>query len=200
MRRCVGHVSDVLRGTVAECVCSATATAGTAAWMLERVRITRIAREAPVREDATILLRALVAGDAAQAWPDTVQQLTVQQLTVRNLAEIVDEMPKATVRGRKYLSAVDDIRVASPIRVVDVNTKRRLAQVEVSAWQADERVPVLLDQLTTDTGIPAEGLTLRWLEADANVEAKSVDELVLTAFRPMGPTPPKWTAVGGDVS
>ncbi|MEV5677249.1 hypothetical protein [Streptomyces sp. NPDC052179] len=188
-------MSDVVRATVAECVCSSASTARTAAWMLEEVRITRLAREATVREDAMGLLRALVAGDAAQAWPDTVQQLMV-----RNLAEIVDEMPKATVRGRKYLSAVDDIRVASPIRVVDVNTKRRLAQVEVSAWQADERVPVLLDQLTTDTGIPAEGLTLRWLEADANVEAKSVDELVLTAFRPMGPTPPKWTAVGGDVS
>ncbi|MFD3978359.1 hypothetical protein ACFWR6_07200 [Streptomyces griseus] len=195
LQRCAGHVGDAMRATVAECVCSAASTARTAAWMLDQVRITRLAREAPIREDAMALLRDLVAGGAAEAWPDTVQQLTV-----RNLAEIVDEVLGVTGRGRTYLAAVDAVRKASPIRVVDVNAKRRLALVEVAEWRAGERVPVLLDQLTTDTGIPAEGLTLRWLEADANVEAATVDDLVLTAFRPMSPMAPKWEAVGGDVS
>lgn len=193
LQRCVGHVSDVLRERVVECVCSAPSTPRTAAWMLERVRITRIAREIPVREDAMVLLRALAAGQVVQAGPDAVQQLTV-----RSLAEVVDGALTASARGRTYLSAVDDVREASPIRVVDVNPKRRTAQVEVSAWRVDERVTVLLDQITSDTKIPAEGLTMRWLEADANVRAGSVDELVLTSFRPMGPLPPKWVTVGGD--
>lgn len=191
MRRCVGHVSDAQRLTVADCACSASTTSGTAAWRLELYRVTHMARVETVKGPASDLLRALAAGEVPHA-----EGHVLQELTIRALATVTDEVLVITERGRAYLRAVDDVFVATPVRVTDVNLRQRTALVEVTGWEPGEPVTVLLDQLTAQTRRSVDALTQLWLQADANVGAQSAEELVLTGFRSLVSLPAGWIAMG----
>ncbi|MFD3844790.1 hypothetical protein ACFWVB_02720 [Streptomyces microflavus] len=186
----MGHVSDAQRATVADCACSASMTSGTAAWRLELYRVTSMARMRTV-SGSLGLLRALGAGGTPHA-----EGLELQELTIRALATVTDDVLVITERGRAYLKALDEVHVATPVRVTDVNLRQRTALVEVTGWLPKEPVTVLLDQLTANTQRSADELTQLWLQADANVGAKSADDLVLTGFRSLVSLPAGWIPVG----
>lgn len=194
--RCFGHVGDEFRYAVHGCPCSAEMTKHTASWRMAQVRVTRMARELPIVLEAKTLLRGLVAGsnteDAEGVFP---------QLRLRGLGQLVHGLPAAiTALGHTYLAARDDVRATTAVRVVDVGKEARTVLVEVAAWRPDEPVPVLLDQITSDSGLDVDSLPDRWLTADANCHAEHTDCLVLTAFRPSGPLPQgRMPASGGDV-
>ncbi|MEU2487126.1 hypothetical protein ABZ593_21265 [Streptomyces sp. NPDC012617] len=192
--RCQGHVDDGHRETVYGCPCSAETTKHTASWRMAQVRVTRMARELPLVGEADALLRALAAGRAAE---DT--EGAFPQLKLRGLGQIVNGLPAITPLGRTYLAAKDDVRAATAVRVVDVDAKARTVRVEVAAWRPDEPVTVLMDQITTDSGLDVDSLPGRWLTADANCHAADADRLVLTGFRNSAPLPAGWMGVdGGD--
>ncbi|MFJ7592466.1 hypothetical protein ACIQZO_34875 [Streptomyces sp. NPDC097617] len=188
--RCLGHVGDAFRETVASCPCSAESTKHTSAWMLAQVRVTRLAQELPIPEAAELLLRDL-AGGKVVAEPGE----PFPQLKVRGLAQLVHGMPAITPLGLTYLMAKDEVRAATAVRVVDVDKKTRTARVEVVAWRPDEPVTVLMDQIATDSGLDVDSLPGRWLTADANCRAENADGLVLTGYRNSAPLPAGWMGV-----
>jgi hypothetical protein len=194
VRRCTGLTHADFRDTVSGCPCSAEATTHTAAWRAAQVRVTRQATELPVTADAEALLRAL-----AQDGP-VVQDRAglLPSLQVRGLMRFVDSRPQITGLGRTYLAARDDVRSVTAVRVVCVDQMARTAEVEVAAWNSDEPVTVLLDQIVTDTGVPADQMVGRWLAADANCHASTVDDLVLTSFRVPVPLPLSWLDPNAD--
>jgi hypothetical protein len=183
IRRCTGLTHPDFRDAVSGCPCSAEATAHTAAWRAAQVRVTRLARELPLTQDAETLLRAL-----AQDGP-VVQDRAglLPSLHVRGLVRVVESRPQITGLGRTYLAARQDVRAVTAVRVVCVDQMARTAEVEVSGWRGDEPVTVLLDQIVSDTGLPVDQVVGRALAADANCLASNVDDLVLTGFRVPGP-------------
>lgn len=189
--RCGGHTSPGLVQTVRGCPCSAETTRHTAAWRLAQVRVTRQAREMPLTSEADTLLRALAAGEAVQDEAGLVPSL--QQ---RGFAQLIDLQPVITALGRTYLAARDEERAGTPVKVLDVDVKARVARVEVPAWRPEEPVTVLVDQVLNDTKLTVDELAGRWLEAEANCTAADADHLVLTRFR-VSPLPPGWVPMGG---
>jgi hypothetical protein len=109
----------------------------------------------------------------------------------------VHDIPAITALGHTYLAAKDDVRDATAIRVVDVDKKARTARVDVAGWRPDEPVTVLLDQIVADSGLDADSLPDRWLEAEANCLADHADKLVLTGFRTSARLPLEWKRTGG---
>ncbi|MCX5326361.1 hypothetical protein [Streptomyces sp. NBC_00120] len=189
--RCVAFTPAEHRETVLDCPCSAETTKHTAAWRAAQVRATRLARELPIDADAEKLLRHLAdGGDASD------DGTVFTQLMVRGLARLIDERPAVSELGRTYLAARDEERAPAAVHVVDVDTRSRTARVEVGEWRADEPVTVLLDQLTSDTGLDAATLPDQWLAAEANCRAADADRLVLTGFRMTDGLPEGQT--GGD--
>ena len=194
VRRCTGLTHADFRDTVSGCPCSAEATAHTAAWRAAQVRVTRQASELPLTPDAETLLRTLAQGgpvvqDRAGLLPS---------LQVRGLMRFVDSRPQITRLGRTYLAARDDVRAVTAVRVVCVDQMARTAEVEVAGWNGDEPVTVLLDQIATDTGLPADQVVGRWLAADANCHVTAADDLVLTSFRVPVPLPLSWLDPNAD--
>ncbi|WP_433856738.1 hypothetical protein [Streptomyces kronopolitis] len=185
--RCCGFTPHEHRETVFGCPCSAETTKRTAAWRAAQVRATRLACEKPVDTAAEELLRALADGrdvdDDGALFPG---------LKVRGLAQLIDLRPAVTELGRTYLAARDDVRAPAAVHVVDVDPRSRTARVEVGAWREDEPVTVLLDQVTSDTGLDAETLPDRWLAAEANCHAEDADRLVLTGFSETDELPDGW--------
>lgn len=184
LTRCAGLTSSEHRETVYGCPCSAETTRRTAAWRMAQVRATRLAREMPMPPEVEDLLSELAAGRSVED-PNSL----FPQLKLRGLAQLVHAMPAITPLGRTYLAARDDVRASTPVRVVDVDKKKRTAQVEVAAWRPGELATVLVDQIVSDTGFDVDSLADRWLEAEANCHAESHDRLVLTGFRPSSPLP-----------
>lgn len=169
-----------LRETVAGCPCSAATAKGTAAWRAARVRTTQFAREWPLPDGAEALLRALAAEPSGDHADDPGG--LIPQLRVRGLVRLVGDQPEITDLGRTYLHARDDVREVSAVRVAVVDARAGTALVEVPAWSAGHAVTVLLAQITSDTGLPVDELTDRWLMAEANPQAPDDDRLVLTHF------------------
>ncbi|MEV6565943.1 hypothetical protein [Streptomyces kronopolitis] len=170
------------QATVHGCPCSAATTPHTAAWRAAQVRVTCLARDLPLRDEAEDLLRAL-ADDRDM---DTDDGGLVPQLTVRGLAQLQNLRPVITPLGRMYLAARDGVRSRAVVEVIDVDRRARTARVVVAAWRPDEPVTVLLDQVTSDTDLDADTLPGRLLEAEANTQAPDVERLVLTGFRAGG--------------
>ncbi|WP_432001546.1 hypothetical protein [Streptomyces sioyaensis] len=180
--QCAGLTPAEHKGTVRGCPCSAVTTPRTAAWRAAQVRVTLLARELPVSEQAEDVLRALA--DSREV--DTDDGGLLPQLTARGLAELQGLRPVITELGRTYLAARGDVRSRAVVEVVDVDRRARTARVTVAAWRPDEPVTVLLDQITSDTGLDADMLPGRLLEAEANTEAPTADRLVLTGLRAGG--------------
>ncbi|MFE4796159.1 hypothetical protein ACFRFL_13845 [Streptomyces sp. NPDC056708] len=193
LSRCAGHAPKDLREFVYGCPCSAATTKHTASWRMEQVRVTKMARELPLRPEAALLLRALAAGEDVQDLDNLAPQLKVH-----GLAQIIDLRPAITELGRTYLAAADDRRFTTPVEVLSVDAKQRTAQVVVVGWHMREPVTVLLDHLITSTGLGAEELPGVFLEAEANCYAETADELVLTRVRVAPPLPSGWMGIGGD--
>ncbi|GGZ23867.1 hypothetical protein GCM10010387_16390 [Streptomyces inusitatus] len=192
--RCVGHTGDEARETVSGCPCSAETTRHTAAWRAAQVRVTRMARELPLAPEAEALLREMAKGahaeDPAGMFPE---------LELRGLGQLVHARPAITPLGHTYLRGRDDIREATAVRVIDIDTKARLARVEVVAWLPGVPVTVLMDQIASESGLDVDSLPGRWLDVEANCGAED-DELVLTAFRASAPLPEDWMSGEGDAS
>ncbi|WP_424639861.1 hypothetical protein [Embleya sp. AB8] len=164
--------------TVRSCPCSAAETPHTAAWRLARLVTTLRARERPLAVDVESYLRHVADG---REWVGgDVSGVPWENL---GLVTFVDGRPALTDLGRLYLSARTDIRVVTPVRVLDVDPRTRTARVEVPGWRAGETVTVLLDQLMGDLDTAAEELP-RWVAAEANCAAPDADALLLTRFRP----------------
>ncbi|MGW6391123.1 hypothetical protein ACWFR1_11600 [Streptomyces sp. NPDC055103] len=194
--RCQGHVDDKHRETVYGCPCSAETTKHTASWRMAQVRVTRMAREMPLVPEAEALLRVLASGSTTAD-----DEGVFPQLKLRGLGQLVHGLPAITPLGHTYLAARADERAATAVRVVDVDKKARTARVEVAAWRPDEPVTVLMDQITSDSGLDVDSLPDRWLTAEANCHAEHADRLVLTGFRNSAPLPAGWVRVdGGDVA
>ncbi|MFE0766126.1 hypothetical protein [Streptomyces smyrnaeus] len=190
---CVGFTPQEHKETVYGCPCSAATTRHTASWRVAQVRVTRLAREMPVDEAAEKLLRALADGGEAQD-----DGTLAPQLKVRGLVQVIDLEPAITELGRTYLAARDDVRATAAVQVLDVDKKARTARVEVAAWRPGEPVTVLMDQVTNDSGLEADQLPGRWMQAEANCHVEDPDRLVLTYFRDVPRLPQEWTA-GGEV-
>lgn len=188
---CAGHTPAEHHATVSGCPCSAAKTPKTASWRASQVRVTRMARELPLGQEAELLLRALADGRTVDD-----DGVLFPQLTVRGLADLDGLRPVVTELGRTYLAGRDDVRADTPVHVVDVDAASRTARVEVAAWQADQPVTVLLDQVLSDSGLDVDSLPGRWLTAEANCHADDTDRLVLTGFRKSEELPAGWMSVG----
>ncbi|QKW07006.1 hypothetical protein HUT18_11925 [Streptomyces sp. NA04227] len=176
--KCVGLTPQDHKKTVYGCPCSAATTKHTAAWRAAQIRVTRLAREMPVDAAAEALLRALANGGEAQD-----DGTLTAQLRVRGLVQTINLLPAITELGRTYLAALDDERFTTPVEVLEVDKQARTASVVVVGWHLEKSVTVLMDQVTTDTGLDVAELSGRWLEAEANCHVSDVDRLVLTGFR-----------------
>jgi hypothetical protein len=91
-----------------------------------------------------------------------------------------DGEPTLTPLGARYLEAGTERRFPTPVEVESVDHKARTAQVIVVGWSLERAVTVLLDQLTTETGLEADDLPGKFLEANANCHATTAGEIVLT--------------------
>lgn len=189
--RCQGLTPVEHRATVADCPCSAETTRHTTAWRAAQVRVTRLARELPLVEEAETLLRDLADGRAT-AEPAAM----FEQLMLRGLGTLVHGMQAITPLGHTYLAARDEERVPTVVQVLGVDMEARTAQVEVAAWRPG-LVTVLLDHIVGDSGVPSDGLVGRSMEAEANVDAEDADHLVLTGWRSPQARPSRVEA-GGD--
>jgi hypothetical protein len=195
--RCSGQSlrDDSLRQLVFGCPCSAETTQGTHAWRAARIRITRHATERPLRTPAALLLRVLESGEGDVEDPENVLGL----LKAHKYAGVDgDGRPVITEFGRRYREARTEQRFATPVEVEAVDPKARTATGIVVGFSLERAVTVLLDQLTNDTGLKAEELPGKFLEAEANCRASSPDEIVLTKVCIAPALPDGW--VDGSVT
>lgn len=195
---CHGLTSDDARETVGGCPCSSEATRGTASWRAGKLRVTLLATQKPLAVDVEAALRAVAAGEDVAEDSD---QMT--PLTLRRLVGFVDSRPILTDLGTAYLAGRDDARARTPVEVEKVDAAARTARVIVVGWSLTEPVTVLIDQLTSATGLKPEELPGRFLEASANCHAEHADDIVLTEVRLAPPLPVAWVAddipvVGAD--
>ncbi|MBT2492326.1 hypothetical protein J7E96_28220 [Streptomyces sp. ISL-96] len=190
---CLGHTaSRDTRETVAGCPCSSEETRGTAAWRAGKMRATLRAELKPLPVDVEAALRAVAAGEAVA---EHAEQMT--PLTLFRYVGFIDSRPAITELGATYLAARDEPRFTTPVEVELVDVTTRTARVIVVGWSLTEPVTVLLDQLTSATGLKAEELPGRFLEATANCYTEHADDLVLTTISLAPPLPSSWTA--GDI-
>ncbi|MFJ4627094.1 hypothetical protein [Streptomyces sp. NPDC088847] len=186
--RCSGLTDASLMQIVSGCPCSAETTPGTHAWRAAHIRITRHATERPLVAPAATLLHALAAGGPSED-PEGMFGIL---LAHRYAARDVDGRPVVTAFGRRYLEARSEDRFPTPVQVEAVDVKARTATVVVVGWHLTQAVTVLLDQLTTETGLKAEELPGKFLEAEANCRAATADEIVLTTVRLAPELPTGW--------
>lgn len=187
MARCAGHATDEVRSIVDGCPCSAATTKRTAAWRIAQIRATKRAKAMPLAAGPLSLLRLMSRESVTEAPGPLIDDLKVHGFT-----QIVYGLPAITPLGRTYLAALDDVRAPTSVRVIDVDSKTRLARVEVATWRPDEPVTVLLDQIISDAVVTPDELPGRWLEAEANCHAEDIDRLVLVDFRLAAPLPEGW--------
>lgn len=195
LMRCAGQTPVELRVTVQSCVCSAESTPGTTSWRAAQIRITKLALQRPLMEDAEALLRDLAAGRQSE---DVL--VLGPQLRLYALAEMVAGRPVVTGLGRTYLAARDDIRDWTTVQVLEVNRPHRTASVLVPEWRPDEPVTVLMDQITLSAGLNADAMLGQRLEATANISAATAEQVVLLGFREVGALPSGWMRTGGDAA
>ncbi|MFF5655276.1 hypothetical protein [[Kitasatospora] papulosa] len=185
---CMAHTPPELSATVAACLCSAPATRGTHAWRAEMIRITKHATESPMPAEAEEILRALTGCEAF-----TDDHGFLRTLRARGYVTADEQQaPRITNAGRRYITARTERRFTTPVEVESVDVRARTARVVVVGWHIEESVTVLLDQLTTATGLTADGLVNRFLEARANCYVNDPDDLVLTRFQIAPPLPAGW--------
>lgn len=188
--RCAGHTDASTMQLVSGCPCSAETTEGTHAWRAAMIRITLHATERPLRTPAALLLRALETPEGGDV--EDPEDMLGMLKAYRYAGVTGDGRPVITPFGRRYLEARTEARFATPVEVVSVDPKARTATVVVVGWHLEHRVTVLLDQLVTETGLKAEELPGRFLEAEANCRAETADEVVLTKVRVAPELPDGW--------
>jgi hypothetical protein len=185
---CMAHTPAELTVAVAGCPCSAPTTRGTHAWRAEMIRITKHATENPMPEQAEDILRALTA---CESFTDPGGFL--RTLRARGYVTVDEQQaPRITDAGRRYITARTEHRFATPVEIEAVDLTTRTARVVVVGWHVEEPVTVLLDQLTTSTGLAPEELPNRFLEARANCRVNDADDLVLTRLQLAPPLPEGW--------
>lgn len=177
VERCVGLTPPEYQHTVYDCPCSSPLTRGTHAWRAERVRVTWVATEAPLPPINEVLLRSLAVGAEVD---EVASRTLLAQLRVSGFAAETDAGHVITELGHLYLATRGVPRHVTPVEVVTIDTKDRTASVVVVGWDVERPVTVLLDQLTTDTGLSAAELPGMVLDAWANCGAASADDVVLT--------------------
>ncbi|WP_328638452.1 hypothetical protein [Streptomyces canus] len=188
--RCSGVTDPSTMQLVSGCPCSAEKTPGTHAWRLARIRITKHATERPLRTSAALLLRVLERAEEGDV-EDPEDMLGM--LKAYGYAAVDEhDRPVITTFGRRYLEARTESRFTTPVEVEAVDHKERTATVIVVGWHLERAVTVLLDQLTTETGLKAEELPGKHLEAQANCRAATADEVVLTCVRIAPDLPDGW--------
>lgn len=185
MLGCAGCTHADLRSTVAGCPCSAGFTEGTAAWRAGMVTATLQAVELPLPEPMEAVLRALAAGDGAVADPHGF----LLALRLREFVQTRGELLAVTAFGRAYLAARDGRRVRALAHVLDVDQVENTALLRVNVRRPDQRVSVLLEQLSVVTGVEPHALPGVELEVTVNPDAERQEEIVLTGVR-VRPTPP----------
>lgn len=176
---CVGNTRTEFAATVAGCPCSAETTRGTHTWRMARMSVTRHAAEAPLPHAAEGILRALA--DGADPVSDPAGLIT--PLRVCRYVTVDNGTPSITDLGHAYLTARDEPRFVTPVEVAAVDVDTCTARVVVVGWNPTATVTVLLDQLTQATGLKAEELPGRHLEAVANCRTEDPDDIVLTYIR-----------------
>ncbi|WP_406321744.1 hypothetical protein [Streptomyces sp. NBC_00519] len=189
---CIAHTPSEHAVTVAGCPCSAETTRGTHSWRAAMLRITKHATENPMSDQAESILRAL-AGDEME-FEDPKGHLR----TLRSVRYVTGSQQgyQITDFGRRYLTALTEPRFTTPVEVEAVDLKVRTARVVVVGWHMEEAVTVLLDPLRHSTGLKAEELTGRFLEAKANCYAKAAADIVLTRIQIAPPLPENWMTGG----
>lgn len=175
--KCAGHVDGPHRETVRECPCSAESTRGTLSWRAAKIRAVTAATTAPLSPAAEELLKAIAQEEAVTDAEGT------RQLVLRGYVDFAENRPVATEFGRTYLTARTEPRFSTTVYVEAVDPKARAASVIIAGWHTTTPVTVPLDLLLIATGLKAEELTGRFLEAVANCEAGEADDLVLTDIR-----------------
>ncbi|MBT2453326.1 hypothetical protein [Streptomyces sp. ISL-86] len=190
---CFGLTSEDARATVQGCPCSSEETRGTAAWRAGKLRVTMHATaDCPLAVDVEAALRAVAAGEDVT---EHAEQIT--PLSLRRYVGFEDSRPVITELGATYLAARDEPRFTTPVEVEKVDAVAKTARVIVVGWSLSDPVTVLLDQLIGATGLKAEELPGRFLEANANCYTKHADDVVLTDVHLAPPLPAAW--IGGDV-
>lgn len=184
---CMAHTPPEMTVSVAGCPCSAPTTRGTHAWRAEMIRITKHATEHPMPEEAEEILRALTA---CESFTDPGGFL--RTLRSRGYVTGADPAWQITDAGRRYITARTEHRFATPVEIEAVDLTTRTARVVVVGWNIEAPVTVLLDQLTTTTGLTPEELPNRFLEARANCYVTDPDDLVLTRMQLAPPLPEGW--------
>lgn len=188
--QCSGSTGTDAMQLVSGCPCSAETTPGTHAWRLAQIRITRHATERPLRTPAALLLRVL---ERAEDGPVEDPEDLLGMLKAYKFATVgAHGRPVITDFGRRYLQARTETRLTTPVEVKSVDLKARTAHVIVAGWHLERDVTVLLDQLLSETGLPAEELPRRPLEAEANCRAQTAEEVVLTKVRVAPELPEGW--------
>lgn len=181
--------------TVADCPCSGELTAGTMSWRLARSRAARRASERPFPRPVEDVLRAAANGRPVDASSEQARALVL----LHYLAPGRDDGSLVlTEFGRVYLMTVDHPRYLSPLLVVSVDTRSRLAQVLVEAWSNETAVTVPADQLVAALGGgDISSLPGARLMCSANTWAETADDVVLTAVQvPPMPEPSPLAAPG----
>ncbi|MEU9033835.1 hypothetical protein AB0D45_02805 [Streptomyces sp. NPDC048352] len=190
---CFGHTAtEDTRRVVAGCPCSSEETSGTAAWRAGKMRATMRAELNPLPVDVEAALRCVAAGELVA---EHLDQMT--PLGLLRYVAFVDSRPVITELGATYLAARREPRFTTPVEVEMVDVAARTARVIVVGWSLTEPATVLLDQLISATGLKAEELPGKFLEATANCYTEHADDLVLTNITLAPPLPSSWTA--GDI-
>lgn len=185
---CSGHTDAESRSTVAGCPCSAATTEGTAAWRYALTIATLQAAELPLPEPVEDVLRSLAGGRTTVPDPHGL----LLALRLRGFVQTRADLLAVTDAGRAYLAARDGARIAVRGRVLDVDDAENTARIVLEA-RPDERVTVLLDQLSALTGVEPYELPGLELDAVANLDAERAEEIVLTGIRARpAPMPDQW--------
>lgn len=191
---CMAHTRPQFTVAVAGCPCSSAKTRGTHAWRVEMLRITKHATENPMPVDAEEILRALTCSESF-----TDPGGFLRTLRARGYVSGAEPAYQITDFGRRYLAARTEKRLTTPVEIEAVDTRLRTARVVVVGWHIEQPVTVLLDQLTNTSGLSAEELPNRFLEAKANCRAADADDIVLTRIQLAPPLPADWMATAPAV-
>ena len=191
---CRGSADPVGEAVVARCPCSSDLTHGTLPWRIGRMVATRHAREMPLDPGVEEELRAVAAGRLARS-ADRLARLVARRYVV-----LTGSGPAVTALGRAYLAGRDDLRLVTMVQVERVDAREGIAVVVVAGWSRDHAVTVPLVQLTEATGLRAEELPGRRLQAEANCRTEQAHDVILTRVQLAPPLVqmPLETPPGGD--
>lgn len=190
---CHGLTSRERAETVFGCPCSSRLTRGTHAWRAERVRVTRLATETPLPAALEARLAVLESTGSAGTDEQALAVLRVAGLTSEDRAGT----HAVTELGRLYLAVKCDRRAETAVEVRSINLVARTVSAVVVGWHSRRLVTVLMDQLIAEVGPDVEGLSGVVLRAEANCQAETAEDVVLTKIRRM-PAPLPAGMVRGD--